>query len=332
MRKDQYFLGVDIGGTKSHCLIADEIGNAIGFGQSGAGNWEMVGWDGLYQVLHECTHMALDDAGIQLADITGAGFGIAGYDWPEDREAVNRSVKSLEIDAPFSVVNDAVVGLLAGARAGWGVVIISGTGANCRGLDKEGREGRVTGMGSIYGEHGGAVGIVSRALLKVALAWSNRSPATKLSEGFLSLTGADDIDDMLAGIVRGRYQITPDAAPLVFQAAEESDQIAEGVIRWVADDLADMAMGVISQLDLAEEGFDVVLAGSTFEGNPLMKKIIEKNVKQIAPGARIVRLTAPPVVGGVLLGMGEIGISTAEAHPRLIESAVELINKKVAEA
>ena len=30
-----YFLGIDIGGTKSHALIADEEGRAVGFGQAG---------------------------------------------------------------------------------------------------------------------------------------------------------------------------------------------------------------------------------------------------------------------------------------------------------
>ena len=46
----KYFLGVDIGGTKSHALIADESGQVVGFGRAGAGNWEGVGYDGLQQV------------------------------------------------------------------------------------------------------------------------------------------------------------------------------------------------------------------------------------------------------------------------------------------
>ena len=44
MEEKQYFLGVDVGGTKSHCLIADEGGHVVGFGHSGPGNWEAVGW------------------------------------------------------------------------------------------------------------------------------------------------------------------------------------------------------------------------------------------------------------------------------------------------
>ena len=31
----RYFLGVDVGATKSHALIADETGRAVGFGPPG---------------------------------------------------------------------------------------------------------------------------------------------------------------------------------------------------------------------------------------------------------------------------------------------------------
>ena len=47
----EYFLGVDIGGTKSHALIADKSGNALGFGVGGAGNYEGVGFDGFVESL-----------------------------------------------------------------------------------------------------------------------------------------------------------------------------------------------------------------------------------------------------------------------------------------
>jgi N-acetylglucosamine kinase-like BadF-type ATPase len=34
----RYFLGVDAGGTKTHALITDETGQAVGFGAGGPGN------------------------------------------------------------------------------------------------------------------------------------------------------------------------------------------------------------------------------------------------------------------------------------------------------
>ncbi len=39
----RYFLGVDVGATKTHALIADEAGAGVGFGAGGPGNHEVVG-------------------------------------------------------------------------------------------------------------------------------------------------------------------------------------------------------------------------------------------------------------------------------------------------
>jgi hypothetical protein len=45
-----------------------------------------------------------------------------------------------------------------------------------------------------------------------------------------------------------------------------------------------------------------------------------------------VRLTAPPVVGGVLLGMEQVGIRTAAVRQRLNESAKRLVGLRSTEA
>ena len=65
----RHFLGVDIGATKSHALIAEETGRAVGFGESGPGNYESVGWDGLRQALHTITDRALAAACIAREQI-----------------------------------------------------------------------------------------------------------------------------------------------------------------------------------------------------------------------------------------------------------------------
>lgn len=320
----KYFLGVDIGGTKSHCLIADEDGQVAGFGQSGSGNWEMVGWDGMRQVLHECVHSALEAAGLQLSKIAGAGFGIAGYDWPEDREPIAKVVDTLGLKVPYELVNDAIIGLLAGSEAGWGVAVVAGTGNNCRGRDRSGREGRVTGMSGEYGEYGGASEIIVRSIQAVALAWTLRGPATKLSDAFLAFTNAQDLEDLLAGIARGRYDISHKASLLVFQIAEEGDPVAQEIIRWAGRELGDLAVGVIHQIGLETEVFDVVLVGSTFNGSQTLKHSMEKRIHDVAPQAKLVRLTAAPVIGGVLLGMEKVGLDTTAVRKTLLETVTDL--------
>jgi N-acetylglucosamine kinase-like BadF-type ATPase len=322
-----YFLGIDVGGTKSHALIADEEGQAAGFGEDGAGNYEVVGWDGLQRTLEAVTEKALSSAGLERSQIVGAGFGIAGYDWPGEREPTVEAIEALGLGAPYALANDATIGLVAGASEGWGVVVVAGTSNNCRGRDREGRTGRMTGCGPWFGEYGGAGELVAKAVQSVGLAWTKRGPETGLGEAFGRLTGAADVADLLEGLYLGRYQLSAEAAPLVFQVAAEGDGVAQEVVRWAGRELGSLAVGVIRQLGFEEQSFEVVLAGSLYDGGPMLTEAMQETIAAVAPGARLVRLTAPPVVGGVLLGMEQAGLRPGPVRERLMESTHALLGR-----
>jgi N-acetylglucosamine kinase-like BadF-type ATPase len=66
-----YYMGVDLGGTKSHALIADETGRALALGKAGPGNHESVGYEQMTQVLQDITGQALAGAGIDRPDGSG---------------------------------------------------------------------------------------------------------------------------------------------------------------------------------------------------------------------------------------------------------------------
>jgi N-acetylglucosamine kinase-like BadF-type ATPase len=121
----RYFLGVDTGATKSHALIADETGRALGFGESGPGNPDIIGYDQLADLLQTIIGQALTTANIAIDQIAGAGFGIAGYDWPSQRQPIWQAIQSLGlgmtplefVSSPAQVVT-ATVGINTGASAG----------------------------------------------------------------------------------------------------------------------------------------------------------------------------------------------------------------------
>jgi N-acetylglucosamine kinase-like BadF-type ATPase len=144
----RYFLGADVGATKTHVLIADETGRAVGFGKSGPGNPESLGYEALEQALRLAADPAFAMAQISSGDIAGAGLGVAGFDWPVQKERTLNAIASLGLTAPVAAVNDALIGLMAGSEEGWGIAVVSGTGCNCRGWDRSRQhEGQVTGGG-----------------------------------------------------------------------------------------------------------------------------------------------------------------------------------------
>lgn len=323
----RYFLGGDVGATKTRALVAQENGRAYGFGEAGPGNHELVGYAGLVGALSTATGQALMQAGISIDQIAGAGFGIGGYDWPSEREATLRAIGTLGLNAPCEAVNDSIIGLLAGASEGWGIAVVAGTGCNCWGWDREHRRiGRMTGMGWAVGEAAGAGELVAEAVRSVAREWSRRGPNTRLTAALVELIGARDAEDLLEGLTQRRYQMGAEAAPLVFRVAAEGDPVARQLIEWAGRELGSLAIGVIRQIGLETSSFDVVLVGSLYDGGPLLTDTMRQTVHAVAPGACFVRLTTPPVVGGVLLGMEQVRLGGRAIREHLIETTHTLLS------
>ena len=299
-----YYLGADLGATKTHTLIVDELGRALGFGESGPGNHESIGYDGMFHSMNSGLEQVLRAAGLKKENIKGAGFGVAGYDWPSENEATASVIDRLGLNAPYKFVNDSVPGLVAGSEEGWGIVLVSGTGSNCRGWDREHkREGRVTGHGVLMGEGAGGSELMHRCMQLIGYSWSKRLPRTALAEAIIAYVGANDLEDLIRGYTTSEYEIGAEAAPIVFRIAKEGDRVARDLIHWAGCELGELANAVIRQLEFENLVFDVVMTGSMFEGGPMLIDPMRETLLKLAPKARLVRLSAPPVIGAAMLGM-----------------------------
>ncbi len=315
-----YFLGVDIGGSKSHALIADAEGQAVGFGVAGPGSYEVVGVDGLRATLTEIVEQALEQAGITAADISGAGFGFSGYDWPAEYSIHREAVDLLGLSAPCEIVNDTLIGLLAGASAGWGVALVAGSGCNCWGRDARGREGRMTGGGSMLGEGAGGGEVVLMAVQAIVADWSRRGPRTALSEAFMAMAGLDTRESLVEALAMRRFVPTEEAALVVFEKAAGGDAVALDIVRRAGRQLGELAVGVIRQLELEHEAVEIVLVGGMHRGGPLLSEPMKAVILEVAPRATFIRLAKPPVIGGVCLAMAAAGLDYLSRREMLFTS------------
>ena len=321
----RYFLGIDVGSSKTHALIADEEGVGIGFGQAGGGNHQGVGYERLRDVLQKSFQSASEMSGIAKDQIVGAGFGVAGYDFPSEREDHLQAIAPLGLSCPLEIVNDGANGLISGTSHGVGVNVTAGSGTNCRGRGKNGKEGRIVGNGVMFGEYGGAIEIVYRAMQFVSYAWIKRTPTTKLTQIFLEATGAKDEADLMEGLSHDHYDLFPYIAVEIMNAAREGDRAAREVIRWSGEELGWLAISVARQIEMENEEVEIVQSGSVFKAGELIIEPMRDLIMKHVPKANLIRLDGPPVVGPIMLGMQMSGIDPYPMRKKLIETAKELM-------
>jgi len=321
----KYFLGIDVGSSKTHALIVDERGQCVGFGKAGGGNHQGVGYDGTQRVMQESFAGALEMSGVDKAHIAGAGFGVAGYDFPSDREGHLKATSALGLSCPMEVVNDGVNGLLAGATNGMGVNVTSGSSNNCRGRNRNGKEARIVGNGWAFGEFGGGIEIVQRGLQMVNYAWIKRIAPTTLTQIFMDAVGAKNEMDLMEGLSSERYHLFPYIAVEVIKAAQNGDTAAREVIHWTGEELGWLAVSAARQIEMENDEIEIIQSGSIFDAGEIITKPMREIVLKHCPKAKLIRLDGPPVVGAVILGMEQAGFDGYAVRMNIVHTAKEVM-------
>ena len=171
------------------------------------------------------------------------------------------------------------------------------------------------------GEGAGASELVERSFQSVAYQWSTRGPATRISDEFIRMAGVKDIGQFLEGLTLHQYEFGAEVAPLIFKVAEEGDEVAQELVDWAGAELGELARCVIRQLEFEEQKFDVVLIGSMFDQGEMLIAPMRARILALAPGANLIRLAAPPVIGAAILAMKTAGITPAgEIRLTLLEN------------
>jgi N-acetylglucosamine kinase-like BadF-type ATPase len=257
--------------------------------------------------------------------IAGAGFGVAGYDFPSDRESHLEAISKLGLSCPVEVVNDGVNGLLAGATHGIGVNVTAGSSNNCRGRNKNGKEGRIVGNGATFGEYGGGIEIAAKALQVINHAWIKRTPPTKLTKILLEYTDAKDELELMEGFSNDYFHLAPFLAVEVIRVAHEGDAAAREVIHWAGEELGWLAVSVARQIEMENDEVEIIQSGSIFEAGEIITNPMREVVMKYLPKAKIVRLDGPPVVGAVILGMEQAHFDGYAVRDNMVRTAKEIV-------
>lgn len=299
-----HVIGIDAGGTKTVCQLADASGALVAETRGPGANLQAVGELQVEKVLHDVMEQAIGDHPIVPAVIC---LGIAGVDRPDDALVVRAIMKRIGYKARVLVVNDALVALEAGIPGQPGVVVISGTGSICYGRNADGEAARSGGWGYVLGDEGSGYWIGRAALRAVLREADERGAQTALTPLLLEHFGVTRAQNIIHEVYH--TNLKPPAigalARCVHAAYLEGDQVAVGILRGAANELEAAAISVARRLGLLATPFTFILAGGIFRAVPWVQEELARRLPVVARGAEVRLLDKEPAAGAVAFALQE---------------------------
>ncbi len=300
----EYLLGLDAGGTKTICVLADTTGHIVGIGRGGCGNFQSAGRKAAQEEIRRAIEEAIRAAQIRPEEIAVAFYGISGADRTKDFATVREMLMPINPSKTMYVENDTIIALRAGTYDGVGVGLISGTGTNAIGINRAGQRKQVGGWGSPYlGDYGSAYDIAATGMWKAQRGYDGRGEKTILYDRFCEILGLEELVDICEWNFFDSYRPFDIAtlAPVVFEAAWQGDAVAQGILKKAGRSIGTAALAVLRELFRPEEEVSIVLGGSVFQKgrHPLMISSLQDLVHDHYPSAVFSVLEIDPVVGAV---------------------------------
>jgi N-acetylglucosamine kinase-like BadF-type ATPase len=296
-------LGIDAGGTRTVCLLADGAGRILGEARGPGANLQAAGELEVEKVLHEVITAALG----AHAGPAAICLGMAGVDRPRDADIMQGVLSRIGQRAGILVVNDALIALEAGVPDAAGVVLIAGTGSIAYGRDARNRAARAGGWGYVLGDEGSGYWLGRQALRAVVRASDGRGPATALTPRVLAHFHVEQPQHLVREIYQGglRPGAIAALARAVQAAADERDPLAMHIIDAGAAELAGAVLSVTARLDLTD--CPIVLSGGTLLGVTRLREGVAARLAQKLPRAAVRPIGVEPAVGAVRLALALAG-------------------------
>ncbi|MEU1342238.1 N-acetylglucosamine kinase [Streptomyces sp. NPDC090075] len=328
------FLGVDAGNSKTAALVSTASGEVVGAGRSGCG--DIYGTptpeDAVAEVL-AAVRTALDQAGAEIGDVSGAAFRLAGVDWPEDRdywdEALTRHCAG-GLSAR-TILNDGYAAIRCGDPSGVGISVTGGTASA---IAARGPGGELWDMGW-WGQYPmGAVGLANEAFRAVVLAELGLGPGTALTEALLAHYEKPTVTALNHWLTRrhdhASGQERNSCARVVTAVAAAGDPVAADIVRAQGAHFARYA-GVAARrtgLMRADRPVSIVLSGSVLMApdSPVAEALLAELPAHV-PGAVLLRSSLPPVAGALLDALGEAGVPLPE--PETADAVLDRVRRSM---
>ena len=307
-----YYLGIDGGGTKTRCVLADET-TVLAKVMTGGSNIVRLGETQAKEALRTAIRQVCAIAKISPDRIRAICIGAAGAARPEIAAKIRSILAELTSEiahANIEIVGDTVIALEAAFGAGPGVIAIAGTGSIVYGRDAAGRTARAGGWGFAVSDEGSGHWIGRRAISAI-LSARDQSLETTLTAMVLRSWKLTTIDELVQQANSTPPPDFPRLFPIVLRAAAASDSAARELLIEAGTKLAMLAAIVVRRLaphapeamismgTIPKAMLPVAMTGSVFRQSPAVRQVFYNTLQTSFPGIEVRQDLADPVEGAL---------------------------------
>ena len=298
------YLGIDGGGTKTTCVVADET-STLGSATTGGSNITRHGEARVREALHAAVKAACAAARVEPSQIESACVGLSGAGRVEVRDVVAGIMREL-VGGRMTVISDLETTLQAAFHDGPGVITIAGTGSIAYGRDARGQTARAGGWGLAISDEGSAQWI-GRTAVSAVLGAKDAGLEPPLLATILKLWQLSSLDELVR---RANASPPPDFSSLfrpVVSAADAGDPLARQLLDNAGSELATLASNVVCRLFAAEDSVPVAMSGGVFRQSERVRQVFYNKLIAECPQTRVDANLAEPVKGALELARKAAG-------------------------
>jgi N-acetylglucosamine kinase-like BadF-type ATPase len=298
-----YLIGMDGGGTKTHCIITDGNGKLLHECSGGPSNFLMLGTETVSETLLQLITSCTEALNISFDDIDAVVIGTTGAGRRNDAEKLEHDfIKFASFHAAgfkkFRVESDARIALEGAFSGKPGSILIAGTGSIMFGKDVNDNIIRVGGYGRFLGDEGSGYVLGKRGLVAVSKEFDGRGEQTLISKLVSEKFNIVSPELLITEIYKNNFDIAA-AAPLVIEAASEGDKIALRIVDEETDELVLHVSTMFKKIN--EKILNLALIGGLITHKNIYSDTFRNKVSNYLPDVNIKEPDQSPALGAVLM-------------------------------
>ena len=295
------YIGIDGGGTKTKCVLADDQLKILAEAEAGPTNPLAVGVDKSSEILFKLVQNVTRKTSVRSIEFVVIGLAGAGRKMIAG-EIENRlklltkrkkvSIKNIKV---LSDVEIALEGAFAGAP---GIILIAGTGSIVLGKNKNGKLFRAGGFGKVIGDEGSGYSIGKKALQSISKELDGRGSKTFLTTILSQKFGIKNRDDLITAVYSSGFDIAR-FAEHVIAAAQLGDKIARNILADESDELVCHIETLYKQL--GGKKISLCLSGGLLSSKNYYSNLLRRKIKKVFKDIEIKKNIYPHEIGAAVI-------------------------------